>query len=639
MRRSTLASALVLLFLADPAFAQVTRIEIEVVESPAFDGESFGPTGPYERLRGTFFGEVDPAHPLHAGIVNLDRAPRNARGRVEYATTVDIYRPLDMSRWNGAIYHTVPNRGGAGAGEEILREMGFALVQVGWQGDIAPTSRNVTAQLPVATSPDGPLVGPAYTEFIFNDDDSVSTETLPYPAASLDPARATLTVRQNQFDRRSAPADMLWRFVDERTIEITRPAGFDGGAIYELVYEARDPIVMGLGFAAMRDAISFLRYETADAAGNSNPLAPQGRLAQHAVSIGVSQSGRYLRDMLYQGFNEDVAGRIVFDGMHPDIAGSRKTFTNYPFSQPGRWQRQHEDHLFPGDQFPFTYGTLTDPLSGRTDGILARCTASGTCPKIVHTDGEAELWQGRASLVVTDPLGRDIELPENVRVYLIAGTEHEGGGGVHAETPGRGTCKHLGNPMAISEIRTALTVALWEWVAEDRLPPPSRHPRASDGGLVRPEQSGFPEIPNSLYTATYNPLHLMDFSTIPPTRGEAYTVLVGRVNGDGNMMDGVRHPTLQVPIGTYTGWNLRREGFAEDEQCGGTGSYFPFLETQADRRGSWDPRPSVGERYATPESYLEHLEAAAAQLVSERFLLPRDAEEIVRAAREATPTN
>ncbi|MEX1256287.1 MAG: alpha/beta hydrolase domain-containing protein [Gemmatimonadota bacterium] len=625
---------------AAPASAQIARIELEVVESPALDGESFGAVGQYERLRGVFFGEVDPAHLLHLGIVNLDRAPRNERGRVEYATTVEIYRPRDMSRWNGALYHTVPNRGGAGAGEAVLLEMGFALVRVGWQGDLPATQNNVTARLPIARNVDGsPLEGPAYTEFIFNNDDSISTATLSYPTASLDPAQATLTVRQNQFDRRSTPDDLRWRFEDERRVTIERPAGFDGGAIYEFIYEAKDPIVMGLGFAATRDVISFLRYRTADEAGNVNPLAPGGELPKIALSIGISQSGRYLRDMLYQGFNEDVEGRIVFDGMHPDIAGSRKTFTNFAFSQPGRWQRQHEDHLFPGDQFPFTYGTLTDPISGRTDGILERCTASDTCPKVVHTDGEAELWQGRASLVVTDPLGRDIELPENVRVYLIAGTQHGGGRGVYLETPTSGMCQNPGNPMALSPIRTALTVALYEWVAEDRLPPPSRHPKAEGGGLLRPEITAFPRIPDVLYTASYNPLQLMNYSTIPATGGDAYTVMVAGINGDGNMLGGVRHPNFEVPIGTYTGWNLRRDGFAPGEQCGGTGSYFPFLEAQVDRSGSWDSRRSFQERYSSPEVYVERLEAAAAQLVEERFLLRRHAEEIVRLAREARLPN
>src|SRR5690606_30022612 len=185
-----------------------------------------------------------------------------------------------------------------------------------------------------------------------------------------------------------------------------RPAGFDGGAIYEFVYTAKNPIVMGAGFAAVRDVISFLRYETQDTQGNRNPLADP-RLPEVAISIGVSQSGRFLRDLLYLGPNEDLEGRVVFDGVHPDIAGSRKTFTNYRFSQPGRWQKQHEDAIYPGDQFPFTYGVLTDPISGRTDGLLAKCSLSNTCPLIVHTDGEAELWQARASLVVTDPLGKE----------------------------------------------------------------------------------------------------------------------------------------------------------------------------------------------------------------------------------------
>ncbi len=630
------------------ASAQITRIDIEVVESPALDGRSFGAVGQYERLRGTFYGEADPDHPLHAGIVNLDLAPRNNRGRVEYSTTVEIYRPVDLSRWNGAIYHTVPNRGGAGSGPDDLLERGFTLVRVGWQGDITPSERNIVPQLPVAVNPDGSsVVGPAYEEFIFNDDDTrqyyeKSTATLNYPAASLDPSHATLTVRQRQDDPRSAPLDMTWRFDGDSRIVIGRPAGFDGGAIYEFVYEARDPIVMGLGFAAMRDAISFLRYDRSDAQGNANPLAPGGTLPRVAMSIGISQSGRYLRDMLYQGFNEDLEGRIVFDGMHPDIAGSRKTFTNFAFSQPGRWQKQHEDHLFPGDQFPFTYGVLTDPISGRTDGLLARCSVSDTCPNVIQTDGETEIWQARASLVVTDPLGRDITLPDDVRYYVLSGTEHGGGRGVFQESPGTGMCRFLGNPMAISQIRTALTVALYEWVAEGRLPPPSRYPTAAGGGFVRAEDVSFPEIPGVEYTRSFNDLRLHDFRTLPPTGGPEYTVLVGQVDADGNMTGGLLHPHLAVPVGTYTGWNLRREGFAPDEQCGGSGSSFSFAETEAERLARGDPRPSLEERYASTEVYLTELQTAASQLVLDRLLLPEDALEIVRTAtfslRESWPS-
>lgn len=619
----------------DDAAAQIARIDIDVVESPALDGTSFGETGPYEFLRGTMYGEVDPSDPRHADIVNLEHAPRNARGFVEYSTAVEIYRPVDMGRWNRAIYHTVPNRGRAGSGDPVLLEMGFALVRVGWQGDIEPTETNVVPQLPVARHRDGsPVTGAALEEFIFNDQEAVSQGRLSYAASTLDPAKATLTVRRNLASPRETPADLRWSYEGEGQIRIERPSGYDGGAVYEFVYEAKDPIVMGLGFAAMRDAISFLRYDTADEAGNPNPLA-YGGLAEVAISYGSSQSGRYQRDMLYQGFNEDVEGRIVFEGIHPHIAGSRKTFTNYSFSQPGRWQKQHEDHFYPGDQFPFTYVTLTNPVSGRTDGLQVRCARTDTCPKIIHTDGEAEFWQARSSLVVTDPLGGHIELPENVRVYVFSGTRHGGGRGVFYES-NRGLCQHLNSPVPLSESRTALTVALYHWVVDGTPPPASRFPTIANGGLVPASGIAFPQLPGVGYSGSYNPLRARDFSTLPPTSGDAYTVLVGRVDADGNMVDGIRHPTLEAPIGTYTGWNMRREGFGEGGQCGGSGSFIPFAETEADRRASGDVRPSLEERYPSHQAFVNAVRRAAGELVRERLLLPRHAEEIVRQADDSS---
>ena len=626
-----------LLITAD-AFAQITQIDLQVVESPALDGQSFGQVGQYERLRGVANGEVDPSDPRHREIVNLENAPHNGAGRVEYSTTVEIYRPIDMTRWNRAIYYTVPNRGGALTVpnmEPALLELGFALVRVGWQGDLAPTDRNIVAFLPVAKKPDASssvIVGPALEEFIFDDADPVSRASLTYQAASLDPGQATLTVRRRQTAPRLTPDDLTWSYVNSREIQIQRPAGFDGGAIYEFVYRAKDPIVMGLGFAAIRDAISFFRYDSTDGFGNANPLAFEG-LPSIAISLGVSQSGRFLRDFLYQGFNEDVSGRIVFDGIHPNIAGSRKTFTNYQFSQPGRWQKQHEDHLFPGDQFPFTYVTLTDPVSGHTDGLQEKCTASNTCPKIIHTDGEAELWQARSSLVVTDPLGEHLELPENVRVYLIAGTQHGGGGGVHAATPNRGICQNLDNPLALGQTRLALSVALYEWVAKGIEPPPSRFPTVGNGGLVQAEVADVPDIPGARYAGTYNPLHLHDHRFVPPTQGDPYTVLVGKVDADGNMTEGIRHPNLAAPIGTHTGWNLRREGFAEGEQCAGTGSFIPFATDLAERQASGDPRLSLEERYPNHKAYVSAVSEAADALVQDRLLLRRDADEIVELAR------
>ena len=631
--RALLAAPLVVLLSTGVAPGQITRIDLPVVESPALGGESYGSIGRYERLRGVVTGEVDPDDPRHRHIVNLDRAPRNARGRVEYRTTVEIYRPIDTNRWNGAIYHTVPNRGGAGAAERALLERGFALVRVGWQGDIAPTDTNIVAELPVAALADGsPIVGATLEEMIFDDDASRSRYRLTYPTASREPSGGMLSVRTTQAGKRQAPADLAWSWVGDSEIEVARPAGFDGGAIYEFIYQAKDPIVLGLGFAAMRDAISFLRYETADTGGAPNPLAAGG-LPRTAISIGISQSGRMLRDFLYQGFNEDVEGRIVFDGIHPNIAGSRKTFTNYQFGQPGRWQKQHEDHVYPGDQFPFTYVTLTDPVSGRTDGLQERCAASDTCPRIIHSDSEAELWQARASLVATDPAGGPIELPDNVRVYLLAGTQHGGGPGVHVGTPGAGLCQNLSNPLALGQIRAALSLALHDWVEKGIAPPESRFPTAGGGGLVPASAVDFPAVPGVTWTGSYNPLHLADHRSLPPMQGDAYTVLVGRTDADGNMVDGVRHPNLVAPIGTFTGWNLRREGFAEGAQCRGTGSFIPFAATRAERRSSGDPRLSLEERYTDHASYVHAVGEAAEELVRERLLLRQDADELVARAR------
>ncbi len=617
------------------ALAQVTRLDLEIVESPALKAEQFGQVGQYERLRGLAYVEVDPEDIRHRGIVNLNKAPRNERGRVEYSTTVEIYRPIDMSRWNRVLYHTVPNRGGAGAAPLALLNMGLVLVRVGWQGDLSSTETNIVPFLPVATEADGSSIsGPVLEEFIFNDAATVSSAQLTYSAASLDVGQTLLTVRRNQSAPRLTPETLRWSFVDVDEILIERPTGFDGGAIYEFTYEAKDPIVMGLGFTAMRDVISFLRYESSDSAGKVNPLASEG-LPTGALSLGISQSGRVLRDFLYQGFNEDVAGRIVFDGIHSNIAGSRKTFTNYQFSQPGRWQKQHEDHVFPGDQFPFTYTTLTDPITGRTDGLLARCATSNTCPKIIHSDGEAELWQARSSLLVTDSFGDHIELPDNVRVYLIAGTQHGGGQGVHVATPTRGICQNLNNPLALGQIRLALSVALYEWVVNGTEPPVSRFPTVENGGLVAAEKTGFPKIPGVTYSGSYNSLHFHDHRFLPPQDGDAYTVLVGRVDADGNMVQGVRHPNLVAAIGTYTGWNLRRDGFGKGSQCAGIGSFIPFASDPAEREALDDPRRSLAQRYATHEAYLKAVREAAENLVRARLLLPSDSARIVQLAGDS----
>jgi hypothetical protein len=374
-----------------------------------------------------------------------------------------------------------------------------------------------------------------------------------------------------------------------------------------------------------------LRHEITDSEGNPNPVMSVG-LPRIAISYGSSQSGRFLRDMLYQGFNEDVEGRIVFDGLHPDIAGSRKTFTNYQFSQPGRWQRQHEDHFYPGDQFPFTYATVYDPITDRADGLQVRCSTSNTCPMIFHTDGEAELWQARSSLIVTDAMGDHVDLPDNVRAYLIAGTRHGGGRGVFTESAPPGICQNENSPIPRAEIRRALTLALYQWIADGTEPPPSRFPTVTLGTLVAPASLGFPSIPGVTFSGSHNPLRRNDHRVYPPLQGSGYIVLTGRVDTDGNMLAGVRHPHLEAPIGTYTGWNLRREGFAEGAQCSGAGSFFSFATDGQERQASGDPRLSIEERYPTHDAYVSAVAQAAERLVQDRLLLQQDAEAIIEDA-------
>jgi hypothetical protein len=409
-------------------------------------------------------------------------------------------------------------------------------------------------------------------------------------------------------------------------VRITRPPGFDAGAIYEFIYEARDPIVMGLAFAATRDVVSFLRYETQDSTGEPNPLAAGG-LPPIALSAGVSQSGRWLSDFIYQGFNEDEQGRQVFEGANPIIAGSRKTFTNFAFAQPGRFSRQHEDHVFPNDQFPFTYTMLTDPLTGRTDSILRRCEATSTCPKVFHIDSDFEIWGARGALITTSPTGQPILLPDSVRAYLFSATQHGIGDGTF------GICQQRSNPLRYSSL-PALTAALDDWVTDGQAPPPSRYPTLADGTLVAIDQTGFPDIPGVNYPGNYNVLRVADYSVQPPFEGQAYPVFVTPVDADGNSVAGIRHPLLEVPIATHTGFNLRAAEHAPGEACSTTGSYIPFARTLVERQKTGDPRLSLQQRYRSHERYVSRVARAAERLVRERLLLQADADRIVAAADE-----
>jgi hypothetical protein len=642
------------------ARAELVRFEVEEIESPYFDGRPFGSVGQYEMITAKATFAVDPKHKLNSGIVDIDLAPKNESGLVEAIADVAILRPVDLSKGSGRLFYEVLNRGdkisfilmndapwvayyeGLDAANGHLMKQGYTVVWSGWQGDMPSGENRMRLQAPVVEN----ITGTVRDEFIFYHGYNPFVTTLSYPAASLDTDKATLTVRARQTDPRVAPDDLKFEFfhaqragiepfTDEQIV-IYRPAGFDANAIYEFIYEARDPIVMGLAFATVRDLISFLRNDVKDDAGNANPLLLNGKPAvQNTYGMGISQSGRFIRDFLYQGFNEDEQGRMVFDGLMPDVAGSRKTWTNYRFAQPGRYSQEHEAHLQPGDQFPFTYGVMKDHLTGKIDGILKRCLESDTCPKIFHTDTATEFWQARSSLVVTDTTGKDIELPDNVRAYLMASTPHSEGFGEEPYKLER--CQHRANPLQNGGPMRALLHALDLWVREGIEPPESEFPSRAGGTLGPPDQdsAGFPSIPGVSFPNVINGLRVTDYSTYPPKEGAPYPVFVPTVDADGNEIAGIRLPDVSVPLATYMGWNLGSEGFAEGSLCSVVGSRIPFPATKSERRKSGDPRRSIEERYPSHEAYVKQVEEAAKRLVKKRLLLDDDVDLYVELARRS----
>jgi hypothetical protein len=630
----------------------VQRIEVTERETPVFGGAEFGAVGPYERLHGTVFGELDPTHPLNVGIINLDRAARNAHGNVESQSDFRILKPLDLARGNGCMVYDVPNRGNQpimprlnGApdgghpqhpGNGFLMRLGFTVVWSGWQGDVPPGADRLTARFPTIPG----ITGMVREEFIAeatgllgdSNIQELSEErfvgTLVYPVA--DPASATLTMRQREADPRVTPPGLAWRLIDDRHVEITRPtaAGFDRGAIYEFIYRARDPIVMGIGFAAIRDFVSFLRHATKD-----NPLAPQeGLRIRHALGFGISQSGRVLRDLVHLGFNQDLAGRQVFDGILPVVAGSRRTCVNWQFAQAGRYSRQHEDHSFGDDQFPFSYPTLRDLISGRSGGILQRARDADVCPKVLHLDTESDFWQARSSLIVTDTSGADIAMPEEVRVFTVSGVPHA------AFRPLTKPVMQLpGNRLGYGAFMRALLVALFEWVERGTAPPDSRFPSRAAGTLVplAEAREAFPRLPNVNFPTALNELRLRDYSVEPPTESTAYPVFVQSTDADGNALGGIRHPLLAAPLATHAGWSLRASGYGEGELFTVQGSMIPFAETEAERHRAGDPRPSLEIRYASRDAWAARLAEATDRLVAERLMLTEDGDRLLAAARES----
>ena len=658
--RVSIASALAAgMMIAASADARTTSIQI-TSQGIAFGGYSFPGIGQYEKITGIATGEVDPKNPRNAVITDIALAPRNANGNVVYQHNFYILKPVDPSKGNHQVMYEPPNRGGKtyaslnrtpvggsltndpGAitdatllAGSFLWSRGYTTVWSGWENNLGPLGGLVaTAVLPVATNGGETITGPAY-DYIVNPPGG--TYALTYPAASGTKSPvAVLTHRVHLNDPPVAVPDSGWDYTDAtRTAIRLTGSSFITNDIYEFSYTAMNPTVNGLGFAAVRDFNSFIRYDTSAA----NPLA--GDVTRIYTEIS-SQPGRLLNDFTNLGFNEDESGRKVIDGMMQWIAAGDGINMNYRWSQTKRTNRNRQELLFLEGKFPFANVETTDPYTGKTDSRFARCEKSNTCPVAAEIYSANEYWVKGASLLHTDPAGT-VDLPDSpyARDYFISSHQHGTG-----NAASKGACQQFQNPLNSAPIQRALFLALDDWV-NGTAPPPSRVPKLADGTLVPPlPQSavGFPHIPGVTYTGLETTRYLFDFGPnfyetgVPtinpphvsapyqdnPANGPIYPTFVPKTDSDGNDIAGVRLPDVTVPLATYTGWALRAGVWANDG-CEGSGQYIPFPRTKADRVASGDPRPSVEERYKSFGQYRSAVVNAVDDLVKKRLMLCEDA--------------
>jgi hypothetical protein len=655
--RTALTMAAVLVLFTQLAEARITRVEFDPArsQSPTFGGLSFGSVGQYEKLRGTAWGELDPNDPRNGVITDIQLAPLNAAGMVEYSMDVFVLKPIDFSKGNQRVLLDFNNRGemrlgrlnqtdltndpstAAHAGDGFIMRQGFAIVANGW--DYGATSFNdMTISVPQLTG----ITGPSYEYIVFDSTNAATRMSfaLAFPVATQDKSQARLTVRARLDDAPTTLLDSDWEYTSAADTAIhLLPAGtaFELSAIYEFTYAAKEPVVSGIGLAATRDWLTFLK--TASAA-EGNPLAGH---VQYAYSYSISQPSRTLNDFQYLGFNEGEDGRRALDGILSHTGGGSGDQINYRFGQTGRTERNRQNHLYPEGVFPFAHQVLTDHLSGKTAGRSERCMASDTCPFRFEVNSANEYWVKAGSLLHTDTHGKDLKDPEHVRYYLVSGTSHGVG-----NITNRATCQQFTNAVSPYRLHRALLVALDEWVSNGTPPPNSQVPRHANNtaaavarlgfqtGVVPQEELGWPDIPGVTYNGLITTRYFLDFgpdldsngiiSNYPPSLDgrPAYPIFVSKVDEDGNEIAGVRLPEVEAPVATTTGWALRRAPFSENEGCEANGQHIPFKTTKAERLAAADPRRSLEERYKDHDGYVKAVRKAAEKLEKERFLLAED---------------
>ncbi len=589
----------------------ITAIAIKS-RTPFVGGAGFGEVGGYERIDGVASGTLDPAHPRNRGIALLDRIPG---GPVPYQADFVLLRPIDPAKGNGRLLYEVNNRGrimlfanlcagaagnqpasAADLGNALPLRLGFLLLWTGWDPN-APKSTGLSLDVPVI---DG-VVQPVREEFVSGTRLGVhDTFKLAYEAVGP----ASVTVRRTQTAVRTGVASEM---ADTRTVRPLAPVEL--GSIYEVRYQATRPRVLGIGFAATRDVVSWMRHQGSDLIG---------RPVQHTLAFGISQAGRYLREHIAQGFNADEDGKRVFDGVLTHVAGIGRVFFNTPFAQPFRTRTWHEDHDFPEVEFPHSAQKMDDPVTGRSGGLMP---GDATDPLLIETNTGTEYWQKGASLLHTDPLGtRDVALPANVRAFLVAGTQHGGKAGMPRDN---GPCINPRNWHDPMPAVRALLVALDEWVVSGRAPPDSRVPTIADGTLTQADAVAYPAVPGLVRPHAANDAAPLEDWVDSPPAARGYATLVPQVDADGNEAAGIRLPDIAVPRGTFLGWNLYKAPYPDGELADRDGTFLAFAATEAERGD--DPRVSVAARYPAA-TYGDEVRAVVATLLRNRLLLPEDAE-------------
>jgi hypothetical protein len=615
----------------------VTHFEIQKREV-LLGGRAFGQSGAYEKIAGTIHFAADPAHPLHRQITDIDLAPKNAEGRVEFSSDFYLLKPVDPEKGNRRLLLDVPNRGRKVAldifnsalrvadpsapehfGNGFLMRHGYTVAWIGWQPDVPRQDGLMAFDVPCANGTTG------WVRVLRRPNEHVDTLPLadryhiPYATSDLHDSEARLTVRERAGAPQIEVPRSAWRFPDPTHIALD--GGFKPGAIYQVAYRSANPPLVGLAFLAVRDTAAWLRWD-AESTGN-----PCSGAIERAYLFGVSQSGRFVRHMLFLGLDEDEQGRVVFDGVMPHVAGARRGEFNLRFGQPSL-----NVHASVGSLPPFNDA-----------GEFEKLTRRGRVPRIIATNSTPEYWRGDASLIHTDIDGtRDVEPAEFVRTYLFAGTQHTPGAlpplAANSSTGDRGY--HVFNVVDYAPLLRSALVNLDRWVSEGVEPPASRFPRLSDGTAVEAETLArfYATIPGARFPERivrpprldFGPEYPRGIATYPPKIGAPYKTYVSTVDRDGNELGGIRPPELETPLATFTGWNTRHpDTGAAGDLMSMNGSTLPFPLTVADRGRIGDPRLSIAERYASKAAYLERVREATRKLIGERYVLAEDLEAVL----------